>query len=53
VCEHDELQPLLAPAAPADFGQPAQRHVQGLHVGNDNTPAIVKLSSIRASLMQT
>jgi hypothetical protein len=43
--------PLLAPIAPARL-QPRARH-QGLHVSNDNTPAIVELSEIRASLMRT
>ncbi len=44
----DELQPLLAPARSVQLSH--QRH--GLHISNDNTPSIVKLSSIRARLMR-
>jgi hypothetical protein len=44
--------PLLAPVAPACSQQRARGH-QGLHISNDNTPAIVELSKIRASLMRT
>jgi hypothetical protein len=44
--------PLLAPNAPARSEQRVRgRH--GMHVSNDNTTAIVKLSEIRADLMCT
>lgn len=47
----DELQPLLATVSPTRSGQQT-RGRQGLHTSNDNTPAIVELSGIRAALMQ-
>ena len=48
----DELQPLLAPVPPPAFSEQRLRDHEGLHVKNDNTSAIVKLSGIRAALMQ-
>lgn len=48
----DGLQPLLAPATPARYTHRA-RAGQGMHTRNDNTPAIVALSEIRAGLMRT
>ncbi len=48
----DELRPLLAPFPPPALSGHRLRHHEGLHVKNDNTSAIVKLSSIRASLMR-
>ena len=47
----DELQPLLGIVSPTRSGQQARLR-QGLHTSNDNTSAIVKLSGIRAALMQ-
>ncbi len=47
----DELQPLLGTIPPSRSGQQARLR-QGLHTSNDNTPAIVKLSGIRAAMMQ-
>jgi hypothetical protein len=47
----DLLQPLLATAPPSRSGQQSRSHL-GLHTRHDNTPAIVKLSGIRAGLMQ-
>ena len=49
---HDELQPLLAPVPPLSRSGQRSRHHHGLHISNDNTPAIVQLSSIRARLMR-
>jgi hypothetical protein len=48
----DGLQPLLARATPTPSSRRTRAH-QGMHTSNDNTPAIVALSEIRARLMRT
>ncbi len=48
----DELQPLLPPSPPPALSDQRLRDHEGLNVKNDNTAAIVKLSSIREALMR-